>query len=412
MPGSYQESPASKTFGSGLLKLGILLAAVAIVVAVGMRFGARSRPLGSVDAVERDAGLSRQTKGRTGTLALLRRYTKDLSQLSSLSTSELAIRLTWLTHNHCDSRQPRTGQKDINQLFDKCSTACGGYAYVLQELLAVFGVGSRSVHFYNMPNQGIHTAVEVMLEPNRWVFLDPTFGTYFTSSGSADDVLMSIHAVRFQLTPDSIENHVITAVRDSTHVIVDPLDKLYKAGTFSQPHMELENHLVARQVAPPGLNLLVPLRLQMDVSSGDAFFGKSIEKESELHRAEADFLAATNVILLNNDLEDDVSLHFSHRGRYSPYYKSLNVIEIVSLAREGVYHTELNGYNQHDGVTLQLAGLEGNLRFEELPIWMIAPGAFKLSSHFRTSGTKAHIAISRRDTLNAIRIVGVGIVRL
>ena len=68
--------------------------------------------------------------------------------------------------------------QDINDLFAHCVTACGGRSYVLRGLLAACGLHSKYQNIYNIPIQGNHSAVEVMLN-EQVAFLDPTFGAFF-----------------------------------------------------------------------------------------------------------------------------------------------------------------------------------------------------------------------------------------
>ncbi|WP_210485555.1 calcium-binding protein [Microvirga antarctica] len=63
---------------------------------------------------------------------------------------------------------------------DVLAASCGWRQILMTELFKEIGIKSRAVNFYNVPFQGNHTAVELNIN-GKWMFFDPTFGTYFES---------------------------------------------------------------------------------------------------------------------------------------------------------------------------------------------------------------------------------------
>ena len=61
-------------------------------------------------------------------------------------------------------------------------------------MLEYLGHQTRYVNFHNIPQQGNHSAVEVLID-SKWGFLDPTFGAYFTKNGFATGDLLSLNEI-------------------------------------------------------------------------------------------------------------------------------------------------------------------------------------------------------------------------
>ncbi len=89
-----------------------------------------------------------------------------LEAFRNMPIAEAGKRLNQVVYGFCSSGSPSS--PDINQLFHQCTTACGGYSYVLRGLLKAISAETRYANFYNIPNQGNHTAVEVKLEYRIW----------------------------------------------------------------------------------------------------------------------------------------------------------------------------------------------------------------------------------------------------
>jgi hypothetical protein len=61
------------------------------------------------------------------------------------------------------------------------NASCGWRNILLKTLFADVGISGRTVNFYNVLYQGNHTATELFIH-TKWMFFDPTFGTYFESA--------------------------------------------------------------------------------------------------------------------------------------------------------------------------------------------------------------------------------------
>lgn len=55
---------------------------------------------------------------------------------------------------------------------------CGWRDLILQDVFDAIGIEGRRVGFYDVPFQGSHAATELFIN-GKWMFFDPTFGTYF-----------------------------------------------------------------------------------------------------------------------------------------------------------------------------------------------------------------------------------------
>ncbi len=113
------------------------------------------------------------------------------TQLMTRRGNEIAAYLNKAVYAHCVNG---SNNAQINKLFQTCETTCFGYAYVLRGLLENLGYQTRFVHLHNIPQQGNHTAMEVLID-EKWRFFDPTFGVYFTNNGRADGEILSLNDI-------------------------------------------------------------------------------------------------------------------------------------------------------------------------------------------------------------------------
>lgn len=68
-------------------------------------------------------------------------------------------------------------------------SSCGWRHILLVDLFESVGVQTRTVNFYNMPFQGNHTTTELFID-GKWMWFDPTFGTYFEPKGGGQPLSM------------------------------------------------------------------------------------------------------------------------------------------------------------------------------------------------------------------------------
>lgn len=118
----------------------------------------------------------------------------DFKAISKLPLKERAARLNQAVYAYCEHGST---PGHINNLFETCKAACGGYSYVLRGVLEATGARTRYVNLYNIPNQGNHTVVEFEID-GEWPLYDPTFGAYFTENGEADGHPLSVQEVAYR----------------------------------------------------------------------------------------------------------------------------------------------------------------------------------------------------------------------
>lgn len=229
----------------------------------------------------------------------------DLRDMERLSVDDRARRLTQAVYAHCE--QGNQTVSDLNDLFEDCVAACGGYSYVLRGLLEATGAQTRYVNLYNIPNQGNHTAVEVNLG-DRWAFYDPTFGAYFTRDGQPDGPALVLNEIVAGFSSQELEGLVNQAVDRTAQFDSEPLTALF-SGTFDHTYMTLENYQLAEARSRLDARELVVLDIPLTIESGSVSIG-DFNAES-VGDAQAAWLAQTNAILLDDDLANDIS-YVSH----------------------------------------------------------------------------------------------------
>ena len=82
---------------------------------------------------------------------------------------------------------------DAADVANLLSGACGFRTLLMRDIFATIDVPSRIVNFYDVPFQVGHTTVELLID-GKWMWFDPTFGTFITSGIS--DVPISIAEAR------------------------------------------------------------------------------------------------------------------------------------------------------------------------------------------------------------------------
>ena len=309
------------------------------------------------------------------------------------SAMDIGKILNFIVSNHCNSAPPHTGQKDINELFVVCRTACGGYAYVLRGLFAAYGIKTRYANLYNLPAQGNHTMIEAEISSGKWALFDPTFGSFFTSDGRIDGPLLSLEEVRFNLTPASIHQHVITAKKGMPIFDDVNLISLYDKAKFKYPNMRVENYLIAEIAAPAGMDLLVPLTLPLKIVNRRAIAG--VINVRNIQEGQAGFLDWSNSTLNNDDPSDDTSYLFNISGNYDPYFRSMNILSLTGLKVGKIYDLNISGVIGDKDVEIQVVDIGRNLIFNTiLPERLKMKTPFSLHRKFRASSKNGQIIIN------------------
>ena len=145
----------------------------------------------------------------------------DVSAFKELPADEIAKRLNKAVFGFCrHGNEP----EDLTKMFSNCIGLCGGYSYVLKELLEYLCYQTRYINFYNIPQQGNHTAIEVKID-GKWSFLDPTFGNFFSKDASVSSSIMSIKDVILSKNLNGI--NVFRVINREELSFTNPLNKLY-----------------------------------------------------------------------------------------------------------------------------------------------------------------------------------------
>ena len=316
-----------------------------------------------------------------------------------LDKTDLLKRLNAVVFNHCKSEVPHTGIEDINELYKTCKTACGGYSYVLRGLIEALGFKTRYINFYNLPNQGNHTCVEVEVAKDRWVFLDPTFGSFFTKNDKINGQLMSIDEVRYQPDKNALLRKVFVAVKETvnkqnknyTKYIILDLNKIYEKNKYNFKYMKIENYLLAEQVERVGPSLIVPLVAKIILHNGSYQLG---EKNFNSVKSGVDgFLKDTNKLLNDSDLSNDISFLFSKVGNYSPYFKSVNILNIEKMEINSEYNFILCGFAYNE-INLHIKTIGRNLLLKNNEPIKLNPGKFSMNLLFRAKSGNGQLLLS------------------
>ncbi len=229
----------------------------------------------------------------------------DTLAFETIPKKDIVLRLNQAVYSFCEAG---TAPDDLDDLYAECIGQCGGFAYVLRGLLKELGIETRNANLHNIPNQGNHTAVEAFVD-NRWMFVDPTFGVFFSEDGMPGGRVLSLNEINFAYREKELDDFVLQARKPKSNVDREPLSTLYDA-VFAHEFMALRNYQVAEQIeygfADSSLNLDIPLSLK----SGDAKLG--IDELSERSVMEASWLDATNQTLLDDNPLNDVSFNTSY----------------------------------------------------------------------------------------------------
>ena len=322
-----------------------------------------------------------------------------------MSAEDVAKYLNHLVFNFCSNTLPHTGTSDINELFVECRTACGGYLYVLRGLLASQGITTRISNFYNLPQQGNHSAVEVEVKPGEWALFDPTFGTFFTLDGNVEGQPLSTEDVRFLLNRETISTSVLMAKKDAS-VNRMPLKELYEQD-FRAQYMNLENYALAEQAVSEGSDAIVPLITTLNVEGGEAVAGSPSFDDAA--SGQSSFLKWTNETLLNNHPVDDTSYLFHIVGQYENFFQSMNVLRIIGLTLGDLYEIQIHGYTA-TASKIQLVPFGRSVKLNVIEPQSVEAGRFTVSRSLKSEEKDVEILISNRSD-NAFSVFAIKVAR-
>jgi hypothetical protein len=353
---------------------------------------------------------SRVSEKEIAARKLLDKSVENWSLLYSFDKQEISKRLNYFVYNYCSTDTPFTDLDNINQLFEECRSACGGFTYVLQGLLDLFDINNRHTALYNIPQQGNHSLVETEIAPDRWALFDPTFGIFFTRTGRIDEIPLSMDDLQYYLRGKDLNKYVIQAKRGSLSRAIDDLEKIYQHGDFFHQYMSIENYHLAEQFGYDSQSMVLPLSVSLDVSSGQNKFG--VFKEAGLRTAEQTFLAITNDTLNDNDPKNDVSYNFSYLGYAKREYS--NIIFVQGLKKKESYAISLRFYNPYfDKTQIQVMQVGGNIVFSNNSSIPVDCGNSKKTLHFKAISENGIIIIRLlAPKKRVIRLFGIMIERV
>lgn len=304
----------------------------------------------------------------------------DVAELLTRPEAERARLVTVLTYRFCDPGNALF--PDLNELYTSCSTQCGGYAYVARGLAEVLDLRTRYANLYNIPQQGNHTVVELLVD-GVWEFYDPRFGAFFTDDGTPGGRVMNISQVSGQ----------DEGVLASKVVQIDKVADLFQppgySADFDHKYMEVDNYRTTKAIVQflPGemLWLRVPLTSAEPVGPAG---------ETDRARLSAGWLAYTNATLNDSDPENDTS--------YSSYFLHNQPIQRgtavdVSGLVPGRHVVTVTLYNPGAPQRLQVSPLGKPTRLLSERIVTLPTGSHVIDIAFATGSSDATIFLKNMD---------------
>ncbi len=256
--------------------------------------------------------------------AMLNQAFGDWHKLEKLNAVELAKKLNALVYHFCTPPQENIAVANLNDLFKSCHTACGGRSYVLRGLLAVYGIDSKYHNIYNIPIQGNHSAVEADIR-GRQLFLDPTFGTFFTHR-AIDDIPMSLDDVNFSFEASELPAHVYQAkpVKSLQAIPSMTLEALYALG-FESNYFQLAAYVEHEAQGSPNDESILYLSAYAPLE--DNHYALGCLDALNVTEASLCFLEQTNKLYAESSPDKQVSYSFSALG----YHANLQKIDLLHL---------------------------------------------------------------------------------
>lgn len=268
---------------------------------------------------------------------LLNKNIGDWKKLCQYSASDLTKLLNAFVYNYCE--KPKSGESlnDINSLFSNCYTACGGRSYVLRGLLAVYGIKSSYRNIYNIQKQGNHSAVEVGFK-DKLLFLDPTFGVFFTKK-SINDIPLSLDEIIYFFNKTNLVKHVYQSIKISKYSMIFklPINKIYSQH-FDSSLMDIESYIEHENSekldAGKILFLTANITLKNDHYSVGCMNADSAESASLC------FLKETNNLYSGTHANKYISYVFNTLGFLSNQFR-INIFKLNDLNPDSIYRISL-----------------------------------------------------------------------
>lgn len=328
----------------------------------------------------------------------------DVSSLKNMPTKDVAKILTKYVYGFCRS-EPQIGR--FIDLFKNCKTSCGGYSYVLRGLLEYLGHQTRYVNFHNIPQQGNHSAVEVLID-SKWGFLDPTFGAYFTKNGFATGDLLSLNEIFLH----GVSSKNVFRVVDRDLIYIDkPFEKMFtNQKSIIEPLINgsgtlmVNSYSAAEQIEYGKKELLLPLEIPLTLDSNDSVSFGTLEKLS-FPELQQNWLVVTNETLNDELIYNDVSFNTSFLFNYSG--QKISFIKLKNIKPKQKYTIELNFYTDQKVAKVQLSHV-GKFIVNDFsnPI-EIKKGSSIISGTFSSATDEATFLIRNVDDTGMVRLFGI-----
>lgn len=337
----------------------------------------------------------------------------DVSAFKELPADEIAKRLNKAVFGFCrHGNEP----EDLTKMFSNCIGLCGGYSYVLKELLEYLCYQTRYINFYNIPQQGNHTAIEVKID-GKWSFLDPTFGNFFSKDASVSSSIMSIKDVILSKNLNGI--NVFRVINREELSFTNPLNKLYtNEKKISEPltngigWLFPSSYAKSEQVQPAysksSKNLLLPLEIPLDMNfKNKVSFGTL--KKLNIEDYEKMWIAQTNDTINDDLIFNDISYQTSKLNGYSN--RSLTILKITNIKANQLYNISLNLNAKESGSIVQFTNIGKSIKHNAIdPIELFNIGSQIVNIKFKSNSDYALFLIRSPTNPNKyVRLYGIEI---
>ena len=288
----------SSSIHSTSVGLGLILIAGAVGIVIGVKLSGPNQSIPALGSLPTEAARDPSHKpGRTtpDRATVLETTLRVVHAIAEQPNDEICSRFPQVVH----ASAFRDGQRSCNTL-----------SVATIRVLTECGIAARGVNLYNLPNQGNHSILEVQLDDNEWILVDPTFGVVFLPDIAGRG--RSLDEVRG--LPD--ENAVAAILLRSTagDSWARPLAELFVPGFPKGRYMAPGHYLAAEATGSwhPDQRVV----LSWNIAPGGHKLGISTVDPDRDSRQKA-FLDWTNRRLRDDDPANDISFLASRVGGFS-----------------------------------------------------------------------------------------------
>ena len=210
----------------------------------------------------------------------------------------------------------RDSNPDLNLLdaYLDGNRACGVLADTARKVAAEAALETRGVNIYGLPQQGNHVLLEVLLDTDEWMLIDPTFGVLWASPDGQNT--MSLEEVRSLADGDEVDSACVRIRKPGTREQAPiPLDRRFTYGFGSPPFMTAENYLLASTSGSWSIDQRLSLPCPFEAE--ETLLGIDLAAMESTESMSSEFLSWTNARITDGTLANDVSFLASQVGRFS-----------------------------------------------------------------------------------------------